>query len=140
MVEIGFTGTRQGMTIPQHAALVRIMLSYHKSTAGIRWHHGMCVGADEQCHDLALIFDFSVWGHPPDNSRHVARVKHLNRISAPLPYLDRNHAIVDECDILIATPNTFKEVLRSGTWATIRYAKKTDKKVVRIDPYGGTHI
>jgi hypothetical protein len=38
-------------------------------------------------------------------------------------YLDRNHDIVDSCSILLALP-TGQEILPSGTWATIRYARR----------------
>ena len=44
-------------------------------------------------------------------------------------YLERNRDIVDACDILIACPRTLKEELRSGTWATVRYARKVGKPV-----------
>ena len=50
-------------------------------------------------------------------------------------YLDgftetRNKDIVNSCDILIACPENDKEVIRSGTWSTIRYAKKINKTVL----------
>jgi hypothetical protein len=139
MIEIGYTGTRQGMTIEQHAALCKIMLCYHKTAGEFRWHHGLCVGGDKECHRLAKIFDFKVRGHPPNNSKHVAEFTDLDSIAPPKDYLDRNHDIVDETYILIATPKEMQEILRSGTWATMRYAKKQGKKVVRIDPLGNTH-
>lgn len=140
MIEIGFTGTRLGMTIAQHAALVKIMLSYHKMSGTFKWHHGVCVGADEQCHNLATIFDFYIQGHPPLDERYQATLHGFDIMSIPKDYIVRNHEIVDACSILIATPKEMKEVIRSGTWATIRYAKGTGVKVVRIDPFGDTHI
>lgn len=48
------------------------------------------------------------------------------------PFIKRNHDIVDACDVLIACPETNKEVQRSGTGATIRYARKQGKKIELI--------
>lgn len=50
------------------------------------------------------------------------------------PPLKRNYDIVDACDILLAAPRTLTEELRSGTWATIRYARKTGKKYLILAP------
>lgn len=41
-----------------------------------------------------------------------------------LPPLLRNHVILDHTDHLEAFPKTSKEERRSGTWATIRYARQ----------------
>jgi len=48
------------------------------------------------------------------------------------PYLDRNQDIVDGADILIAAPNEDKEIVRSGTWSTVRYARKSKKKIILV--------
>src|SRR5258706_311318 len=48
-------------------------------------------------------------------------------------YIARNHDIVDDTDILYACPDG-PEKVRSGTWATIRYALKQKKKVVIFHP------
>lgn len=55
-------------------------------------------------------------------------------------YIQRNHDIVDDSDMLIAFPSTMNEILRSGTWATIRYAKKRGKMVLIIFPDGSTEM
>lgn len=52
------------------------------------------------------------------------------------PPLVRNHDIVDSTELLIACPKEQVEVLRSGTWATIRYARKKEITVWLIDPEG----
>ena len=51
-------------------------------------------------------------------------------------YLVRNHNIVDSTDMLIGCPKEMQEQLRSGTLATIRYAKKKNKKIIIIFPNG----
>jgi len=47
---------------------------------------------------------------------------------------------VDETEWLWAIPGEFKEVLRSGTWSTIRYARKKGKKVLIIWPDGSSIV
>lgn len=46
--------------------------------------------------------------------------------------LARNRRIVAAVDVLIAAPETDREELRSGTWATIRYARAAGKPVVML--------
>jgi predicted Rossmann fold nucleotide-binding protein DprA/Smf involved in DNA uptake len=46
--------------------------------------------------------------------------------------LERNHLIVAACDVLNAAPLQDEEILRSGTWATIRYARKAGKTVIQL--------
>lgn len=48
-------------------------------------------------------------------------------------YMKRNDRLVAEADILVAFPETPRERLRSGTWATVRRARKAGKEV-RIYP------
>jgi len=51
-------------------------------------------------------------------------------------YLARNHFIVAYSEELVAAPKSNKEELRSGTWATIRYARKRKRMVTIIYPDG----
>lgn len=46
-------------------------------------------------------------------------------------YLKRNRYLVDAADILLAVYDGSK---RSGTGATVRYAQKRGKKIIKIDP------
>lgn len=48
-------------------------------------------------------------------------------------YMERNDALVEHADLLIAFPRTEHEVLRSGTWATVRRARKRGVEV-RLHP------
>ena len=57
-------------------------------------------------------------------------------IRTPRPYLSRNKDIVRETDMLIATPAEAEEQRRSGTWSTIRFARKLGKPVFVIWPDG----
>lgn len=120
---IGFTGTSKGMSVGQRAALERELRG-----RTFTFHHGDCVGADAQAHDIAKAAGGSIVIHPPTDSK--ARAYCVGgRVLPPYPYLERNHHIVDACDVLIAAPRG-AEVLRSGTWATVRYAQKIGKPVL----------
>lgn len=73
--------------------------------------------------------------HPPkDESKRAFSI--ADEVRGAKPYLQRNKDIVDETDVLIATPKGNEEELRSGVWATIRYARKQKKKIVIIFPDG----
>jgi predicted Rossmann fold nucleotide-binding protein DprA/Smf involved in DNA uptake len=52
------------------------------------------------------------------------------------PYLARNRDIVLETIALIAAPAEPLEQIRSGTWSTVRFAKKQGKTVILILPDG----
>jgi len=76
---------------------------------------------------------FKIVIHPPKNPKQRAFCKgHETREEKE--YLVRDHDIVDECDLLIVVPKTRKEELRSGTWATVRYARKQGKQYSTIFP------
>lgn len=44
-------------------------------------------------------------------------------------YMNRNSALAEIADELIAFPRTAREILRSGTWSTIRRFRKLEKPV-----------
>ena len=125
---VGFTGTRQGMNDFQKSQ-VQQFLSGLVST---EVHHGDCLGADEDFDAIAYQRGLKIVIHPPENSTHRAWCSD-GEVLKPKPYIVRNHDIVDACDVLLACPSG-PEVVRSGTWATIRYAKKQGKNVIIIYP------
>ena len=52
-------------------------------------------------------------------------------------YLLRDWDIAEACTELLAAPATFAEVSRgSGTWATVRYARKLHRPVTIVFPDG----
>jgi hypothetical protein len=73
--------------------------------------------------------------HPPSDGSRRAHCK-ADKTLPPLPYLQRNHAVVDDTEVLIATPAQQHETLRSGAWATVRYARKKKRKIHIIYPDG----
>lgn len=128
-MRVGFTGTRQGMTGLQRLAVKRLLAELCPSEA----HHGDCLGADAEFHLLAysLTGDPRVVGHPPANNQMRAYCG-FDYCHVPKPYLDRNHDIVDETDVLIAAPWGYVENERSGTWATVRYARRQGRKIYLV--------
>lgn len=123
---VGFTGSQEDLSLIQFDLLVEVLAEFEEITAV---HHGDCIGGDLAFHLIVeeLRPDVELNIHPPIDKKKRAfcmgDVKY-----EPKDFLDRNHDIVDACDILIACPK-MKEVLRSGTWATVRYARKTGKPV-----------
>lgn len=140
-MKAGFTGTREGMTGPQREAFFGWLEQQNYLT---EFHHGCCVGADAQAvADVSLRADVCIVAHPGDlgamtdaDSLAASRVAHK-----PKANLDRNRDIVDACDVLIAAPKGPEE-LRSGTWSTVRYARRRAKhhtlRIVIVRPDGTT--
>lgn len=130
---LGFTGTRYGMTPAQKERFLSFFNFYNIE----EFHHGDCVGADEDAHSLVRAAFPSIYivTHPPTNPRFRANCRG-DASKSPREYISRNHNIVDISHILIATPREMKEKQRSGTWATIRYARKTGKTLGLIYPDG----
>lgn len=128
----GFTGTRHGMTPAQRVSLQR----YLAGSSG-EFHHGDCVGADSEAHDIADGCGYGIIIHPPSDYAHRAWrdvPKHMMRDEKT--HFARNRDIVDDTLALIATPFDVEEQSKGGTWYTIRYAKKRGRTVILIRPDG----
>lgn len=120
-LKLGFTGTRDGMTDYQKDKFVQLILALKPKY----FHHGLCIGADEQAHDLVREHLPGCWivGHPCN----IIKMRSDRKCDETRPVkdaLDRDLDIVREVDILAAAPKSRKEELRSGTWTTVRYARK----------------
>ncbi len=134
---IGYTGTQDGMTFEQLNALrnkLLVLLSHSRITEA---HQGMCVGGDAQFHNMirALSPNTKIIGHPGFEEGHSKRSKVQCDVVLPVPKpgrlhpcIQRNHDIVAAVDIMYAAPKQEKEVMRSGTWATIRWSWKMGKQ------------
>lgn len=119
---VSFTGTRRGMTLAQKRAVGSALAVLQPDV----FHHGDCVGADAEAHVLAetcptvpeiLIHPSSVPG-----TRAFCRG---HKVFDEKPPLVRNLDMVKACDVLIACP-AGQERRRSGTWATVRAARKEE--------------
>jgi len=138
-VHWGFTGTQEGMTGFQ-AAEVRKLLEVGKPHVV---HHGDCVGSDEQFDGIARSLGIRVDIHPPSDPKKRAYADKVGVglypetkgiVKEEKAYLDRNKDIVDASSFLIATPKTIQEELRSGTWSTVRYARRQGVEVMVVVP------
>jgi hypothetical protein len=129
----GFTGSQKGATRAQLEALRDVL-------ADVSFlHHGDCIGADALAHGVALSLGVRVVLHPCNIEEKRAHCEGAVRAYPPRDPLVRNRHIVNATDVLIALPASFREALRSGTWATIRYARPI-RKVVIIWPDGTLHV
>lgn len=126
---LGFSGTRQGMTPAQRATLATL-LDHVRAT---EFHHGSCTGADVQAHVLALERGIQIILHPSTSLTHHAQCHGAAVEYRPQRPLDRNRVIASSSHLLIATPKDAREVLRSGTWATVRYMLQLQRPAVVID-------
>lgn len=134
---LGFTGTRKGMT-PAQATAVSVAIP--KLYAVLReFHHGCCVGADKEAYDLVRqLAGCEIVAHPPDKDKYFA-FETLHGSHRVLPVKDplaRNRDIVAACDRLWAAPDSTDAGPRSGTWYTIRQARKAKKELVVFWPDG----
>lgn len=134
-MKIGFSGTRHGMTVEQRNQLKRDLLAETVT----EFHHGDCIGADDQADDIAIELGLRVIIHPP--IREILRA-HCERktyrkspliVLEPKEYRERNHDIVDMTDGLIIGPHTKQETIRSGTWSTYRYAREQKKSSIILE-------
>lgn len=130
-MKLGMTGNRNGMNENTKNKLIEFI----KNNKIDEVHHGDCVGADKNFHDICSSNNIKIIIHPPINNKLRAFSKSDN-ILQPVGYLQRNKNIVDSTDMLIGFPNDKQETLHSGTWSTIRYARKNKKKIHIIFPNG----
>lgn len=134
-MKIGFTGTQNGMSNEQYQVLESLFI---RLGAAHEFHHGDCIGADAQAHIMAMRRDWRIILHPPDNKSKRAFCSGYENIRQAYPYLTRNQHIVNECDVLFATPKEWDEQQRSGTWATVRRARKKGMPICFVFPDGHT--
>ena len=130
---IGFTGTQNDMTLAQFECLFDMVVQTKATEA----HHGDCVGADASFHAMCVDVEIPVVIHPPLVNKKRAHCEDgVKNIWPKKDYLVRNHDIVDCVDLMLVCPPTMTEIVRSGTWATWRYATKQGKEIILILPDG----
>ena len=136
-MKIGFTGTRDDMTLWQRNTFRDLIIELSAGEE-LEFHQGCCLGADATATSLVaehtkskiLAYPCTIKSMTDANALKVSQTVQVIK-----PPLDRNKDIVNASDILIACPNG-PEVLRSGTWSTVRYARKQNKRIIIIWPDG----
>jgi hypothetical protein len=129
----GFTGSSTETSTAQRVAFTGWVSAHSRDID--EFDHGDCVKADEFAH--AVIREFTnakIIVHPPTSGRKRAWCNG-DVTWFPKPYLARNKDVVDSGEVLLAMPHG-EEEQRSGTWSTIRYARKRGKPVVIFWPDG----
>lgn len=130
---IGFTGSSRVITEAQTRTLYWQLVAWLK--AGAEWmDNGDCVEADARAGTIWRNIGGKLHLRPPENDSKRAFLE-ADTCDPPRPYLVRNRVIVDQCTALIATPDG-PERLRSGTWATVRYARILGRPILIIMPDG----
>lgn len=144
---LGFTGTRKGMT-PEQLATLNLEMDNPgldiDDNSPPKLIHGGAEGADETMDSLCCFRTqepievypctwerYQYWVNKDKFSTIINRIVHQVK-----PPLVRNKIIVERAALMIATPYTMEEELRSGTWATLRYARKLNKPITIIFPDG----
>lgn len=131
---LGFTGTRRGMTSEQKIAFAGLLTDFFFK----EFHHGDCLGADAQAHDIVMdeTPNVRIYAHPPKDWTYRA----WKQASVILPcrdYLARNKDIVAVSNLIVACPSSHIEARRgSGTWSTMREARRRNKQLAVIWPEG----
>lgn len=147
--EIGFTGTQRGMTPLQHDTLYWLWVfkavGAQQNDISVTLHHGDCVGADKEADDIAseLGWRREGWPYQPISGSRAKRAYCPVDLMHPVnpDPMNRNLVIAQRAvDGLYATPAEYVEQLRSGTWSTIRRARKLKRRVVIIYRDGSNEV
>lgn len=130
---LGISGTRKGMSELQKNKAREGFLNLYKS--GYReFHHGDCVGSDEDGATIAKEIGYKIIAHPPTNPALRAFFEGNDIILPEKTYMKRNRDIVNVSDSMIFFPkeNTEPDVKRGGTWLTYDYAEAIHKQKMII--------
>lgn len=132
-MHLGITGTRKGMSEKQFD----LVKEFVKENSGVTvFHHGDCIGVDVQTAMLVENYLPKVWivSHPSKSTTTRAHGP-ADETMRPKDYLIRDQDNVDASDYLWAAPDGGERV-RSGTWATVRMARKKGIPITIIMPDG----
>lgn len=135
-MRVGFTGSQGGMSKAQRTTVSKVLQELKPREL----RHGDCVGADAEVHDIALSLNIPVVIHPPTESSKRAFCQGAAAVRPVESYMVRNDHIVRSTHLLVAAPPSRREVLRSGTWATVRRARTANKIVIFVYPDGTRRV
>jgi len=133
-MRITITGTRRGLTFEQKEMAI-VLLQPDDILI-----HGAADGVDSEIHVLGNNWCMDKIIYPandvPSNIHNLWIKSNRDFVCLPLPALARNRVMVENCDLVLGFPKNFFEELRSGTWAALRYANKTNKPYLIVWPDG----
>lgn len=135
-MKLGITAARCGTVVAQLDTLECTIRNYREVMN--EFHHGCCIGGDEEGVVAAYNEKYHIVGYPPLIRKYVSTIaESLSHVLLdPEEYLQRNKNIVDAVDLLIVAPDSFEPRARSGTWSTYRYAQRTEVPRLIIWPDG----
>lgn len=131
---VAFTGTRAGLQPEQHNTLDRYFESLPDDTVLL---HGGCVGADADAHESWLLLEREMEIFP-QSKQPILVAPNLIGARRHKPChdpLERNREMVQRATHLVACP-AGPEIMRSGTWSTVRYARRLSLPITIIWPNG----
>jgi len=137
MLKIAISGTRKGFNPRQMDKFIDLMKWFNVIS---EFHHGDCVGVDQLAHNWVREFmpPVKIIIHPPEDSTYRAFCAGYHEMRPPFKYIRRNRLMVDEVTDVIIVPDGIVELQRgSGTWATRRYAIKTQTRMYHLSPEQG---
>lgn len=141
-LNLGITATRVGLTRRQKTAVISLHFT-HQLPDHFKLRHGGCIGGDEDIHKIfretSSVYVIVYPQNALSDSVSTFCVNDADEIRESLPPLVRNRLLVDESSLLIACPKG-GEYMRSGTWATIRYARKVHKEIWIVWPDGTLEV
>lgn len=142
------TGPREGIRSAQAEVVSQIFRcnlqsnDFYLPTGFDTVHHGDCTGFDAFIHGLTEEEQYSHIHriiHPPKVSTFRAFCKCTrpgDEMRHEEHYLVRDRRMVSEGDMLLAAPKTYTQQLHSGTWYTVRHARKKLLPTLIVWPNG----
>lgn len=131
-IKIGITGTREGATPGQIAAITEALKEYLHYEY-VEFHHGDCVGVDIEVAAIARSLGFKVVCHPPIDDC-LRGYTLADETRPPYGYMQRDRNIVTSCDVLFVVPLHNEPQPSGGTWYTHGYAVKVGRPIRMFYP------
>lgn len=131
---LGITGSREATMIPHYELVVKAIGESIRYGSFVRFVHGGCIGIDDvggqAAHSLGLLVHamlINEWRKSPYTADWWNYSDTNAVMSWGTSYRERDQAVVDESNALLAFPlypEKHARSHRSGTWMTIRMARR----------------
>ena len=118
------------MTFSQKRTLASLLSYYRAHNNAEEFHHGNCVGSDEQAARIADSLRYITIAHPSTLIELTSNYQ-SDKTLPRRPPIQRNKVIVQAVEIMLATPKEFSEPAPArgqGTWSCIRYSRDKQKR------------
>lgn len=136
-MNIGFTGTREGLADAQRASLGVLLTFDLQPTV---WRHGSCKGADVEAAQLVRYIHEAacrIIAHPGPDNDPCRTLSGVDDETLPgKAHFARNRDIVDASEVLIACPVSMEILSHGGTAYTVNFGIKNGKRVIICWPDG----